>query len=97
MMKPGLLISISFALALALGLSLVWLNIERVDLAYELRSLKTRRAELVVLNDKLRTERDHLTSPNTLRRLAAKHGLGPARPGQLRRLDGTARPGGALR
>jgi hypothetical protein len=36
--------------------------------------------------DKLEVERNNLLSPYQLKKLAARHGLGPAEPGQIRRL-----------
>jgi hypothetical protein len=36
--------------------------------------------------DKLEVERNNLLSPYQLKELASKHGLGPAEPGQIRRL-----------
>lgn len=71
--------------SLGLGLLLVWLNIERVDLAYVVR---TRLTELDKKNQyitKLTVERDNLMAPNRLRELARELELGPAQPGQIRR------------
>lgn len=73
---------------LLLGLCLVWLNIERVDLAYRIRKLEAAietRRELV---SKLEVELNNLRSPARLRGLAATYGLAPAEPGQIRRMGG---------
>lgn len=78
-------------LALVLRLGQVWLNIERVDLAYGIESLEREVSKRSKLVEKLEVERDNLLSPYQLKRLAEKHGLGPAGPGQIRRLPG---PGG---
>lgn len=74
------------ALALCLGLASVWMNIERVDLAYTLKKMEHELAERNTLADKLSVERDNLMAPYQLKRLADKFGLGPAGPGQIRRL-----------
>lgn len=50
----------------ALGLGLVWVNIERVDLAYELKSLERELQEKQEQNSKLQVERHYLLAPATL-------------------------------
>jgi cell division protein FtsL len=72
---------------LALGLALVCLNIERVDVAYELKKLQVRYDEKQSHAAKLRVERDNLLSPGRLRREAEEYGLVPAQSGQIRRLE----------
>lgn len=72
--------------SLVLGLCVVWLHIERVDLAYGLKELQATINEKEALEEKLLVERDNLMSPYRLRREAAKLGLGPARQGQIRRI-----------
>ncbi|OLN25833.1 Cell division protein FtsL [Desulfovibrio sp. DV] len=81
-------ISMAFSLALLLifGLGLVWVNIERVDLAYELNKIQHQIDEREVLSAKLEVERNTLITPSRLRELAKERGLGPARPGQIRRV-----------
>ncbi|KHK03422.1 hypothetical protein [Desulfovibrio sp. TomC] len=81
-------ISMAFSLALLLifGLGLVWVNIERVDLAYELNKIQHQIDEREVLSSKLEVERNTLITPSRLRELAKERGLGPARPGQIRRV-----------
>ncbi|MBC15783.1 conserved protein of unknown function [Pseudodesulfovibrio profundus] len=72
--------------ALTLGLGAVWLNIERMDVAYDLRKMEKeldRKKDLAV---KLTVERNNLTSPYQLKRLAGQHGLAVAAPGQIRRI-----------
>lgn len=73
---------------LALGLVLVWLNLERAKLSYRLNTLQRELRSLVEYNTKVTIERDHLLSPAELGRKAADIGLHTARPGQLRRLEG---------
>ncbi|MHC1789891.1 hypothetical protein [Solidesulfovibrio sp.] len=81
-------ISMAFSIALLLifGLGLVWLNIERVDLAYELNKMQRQIDEMEALSAKLEVERNTLITPSRLRELARDCGLGPARPGQIRRV-----------
>lgn len=73
-------------LALGLGLASVWMNIERVDLAYTLKKMERDLGDKTALAAKLELERDNLSSPYQLKRLAEKYGLGPAGPGQIRRI-----------
>ena len=81
-------ISMAFSIALLLifGLGLVWVNIERVDLAYELNKIQRQMDEVEALSAKLEVERNTLTTPSRLRELARERGLGSARPGQIRRV-----------
>ena len=81
-------ISMAFSLVLLLvfGLGLVWLNIERVDLAYAITQMQKNIDEAEALTAKLEVERNTLVTPSRLREQAKDHGLGPARPGQIRRV-----------
>lgn len=72
---------------LALGLGLTWVNIERVDMAYELKRLQTEIDTQEALISKLEVERNTMLTPERLRVLAAQYGLTQARPGQIRRLS----------
>ncbi|WP_092116983.1 hypothetical protein [Desulfonatronum thiosulfatophilum] len=71
---------------LVLGLLLVWINIERVDLAYELKQLQTELEQKTNLQAKLEVERMNLLSSSRLRSLAEESELRQARPGQIRTL-----------
>ncbi|WP_034633722.1 hypothetical protein [Maridesulfovibrio bastinii] len=71
--------------ALILGLVSVWLNIERVDKAYEFRRMERELNEKKALATKLEVERDNLLSPLRLRKLAKEYGYGPASQGQIRK------------
>lgn len=77
--------SVAGLMTLLLGLSVVWMNIERVELAYGLKRLQTKYNAAEALSSKLRLERDNLRSPYRLRKLAEKYGLHPAKPGQIRK------------
>ncbi len=72
--------------ALSLGLGAVWLNIERMDLAYDLRKMEKSLGQKEDLAVKLRVERNNLVSPYQLKILARQHRLGVAAPGQIRRI-----------
>lgn len=82
-------LSMAFSLLvlLALGLALTWVNIERVDMAYELKRLQTDIDSQQALIGKLEVERNTLLTPERLRTLAREYGLNHARPGQIRRLS----------
>jgi hypothetical protein len=73
---------------LLLSLSSVWLNIERMDLAYDLSKLEKELGNRTALASKLELERNNLISPYRLKRLAATYGLGPVGPGQMRLMTG---------
>lgn len=75
--------------ALSLGLGAVWLNIERMDMAYDLRKMEKSLNQKEALAVKLSVERNNLVSPYQLKRLAGKLDLGVAAPGQIRRITDT--------
>ncbi|QJB55393.1 hypothetical protein [Pseudodesulfovibrio sp. zrk46] len=75
--------------ALTLGMGAVWLNIERMDLAYDLRKMEKSLGQKEDLAVKLAVERNNLVSPYQLKKLAGRHGLGVAAPGQIRRIADT--------
>ncbi|QGY40119.1 hypothetical protein GM415_08265 [Pseudodesulfovibrio cashew] len=72
--------------ALTLGLGAVWLNIERMDLAYDLRKMEKSLGQKEDLAVKLTVERNNLVSPYQLKELAGRQGLRVAAPGQIRRI-----------
>jgi len=74
----------SLLLMLVFGMGLVWLNIERVDMAYEITRLQGDIDQATALSAKLEVERDTLITPGRLRELAVQFGLGPAKSGQIR-------------
>ncbi|BDQ33694.1 hypothetical protein [Pseudodesulfovibrio portus] len=73
-------------MALSLGLGAVWLNIERMDMAYDLRKMEKSLGRKEDLAAKLAVERNNLVSPYELKKLAGRLGLGVAAPGQIRRI-----------
>ena len=84
-------VSMAFSLILMLvfGLGLVWLNIEKVDLAYDFNTMQKQIDEKETLIAKLEVERNTLITPGRLREVARQYGLGPAKPGQIRRVSAT--------
>lgn len=76
-----------FFSTIGLGLALVWVNIERVDSAYELKSLERQYQEKMEQNSKLQVERHYLLAPATLRRRAEQAGLHPPSRDQIRMLE----------
>ena len=79
-------VAVMGSLSLALGLGVVWCNIERMDLAYDLKDLQEEREDVGSIMTRLEMERNNLLSPHRLRAKAAELGLGPAGRGRLRRL-----------
>lgn len=77
-------VGLVFVVTIILGLGLVWVNIERVDLAYELKTLDRELQEKQEQNSKLQVERHYLLAPATLRDRAEKAGLRPPRRDQIR-------------
>jgi cell division protein FtsL len=77
-------VGLMFVVTIILGLGLVWVNIERVDLAYELKTLDRELQEKQEQNSKLQVERHYLLAPATLRDRAEKAGLRPPRRDQIR-------------
>jgi hypothetical protein len=88
---------ISVTILVALALALVWLNIERTKLAYRVRVLQNEVARTTDLNARLSIEREHLLSPHELGRNAERMRLGPARPGQIRRIQNSEPDGDGLK
>ncbi len=84
---------VSGLLLVALGLTLVWLNIERTKLAYNLQVLQREGEKRLELNAKLAVEREHLLSPYVLGKKADAMGLHTPQSGQIRRM-GAARTNG---
>lgn len=85
----ALTLGFSVLTLLALGFGLTWVNIERVDMAYELKRIQTEIDSQEALISKLEVERNTLLTPERLRILATQYGLTQARPGQIRRLSMT--------
>lgn len=85
------------ALALVLGLGLVWCNIERLDLAYEMKVTSEKLSASEEVAAKLEIERDNLVSPHRLRALARKYGLKPAGQGRMRQLAPADKENGGVR
>lgn len=80
-------VGVMFVMTIVLGLGLVWVNIERVDLAYQLKTLEQELQEKQDQHSKLQVERHYLLAPATLRDRAEKAGLRPPRRDQIRTLQ----------
>lgn len=88
MQKAGYLgVSLLFVVTIVLGLCLVWINIERVDLAYDLKRLERDLQQSREQNSKLQVERQYLLAPATLRERAERMGLRPPNREQIRMLQ----------
>lgn len=72
--------------ALAMGLTLAWCNIERLDLAYRARQLQGELDARLGLAAKLEVERASLLSPYRLQEKARELDMSPATAGRIRRL-----------
>ena len=80
-------LGLMFLLTIVLGLALVWVNIERVDLAYELKTLERELQEKQDQHSKLQVERHFLLAPASLRARAEAAGLRPPNRDQIRTLQ----------
>ncbi len=76
-----------FISAVILGLALVWLNLERVDLGYKHKARLDLLAERRSMGEKLEVEKERLLSPQILMQKARAMGKNDARPGQVRRME----------
>ena len=86
--RGGLIVLVvMFVLTSVTGFALVWVNIERVDQAYELKSLERLYQEKLEQNSKLQVELQYLLAPLTLRARAEKVGLRPPTREQIRMVE----------
>ena len=83
---------ISAVTGVALGLSLVWVNLERIKLGYAVKRESGAAEARIAHTRQLEVERDRLISPYILERKARELGLRGAQPGQTRRMDSAAIP-----
>ncbi len=81
-----LFVVMSVLMSLVLGLVLVWLSIERTDLAYSIRKMRIQLENNLALKNKLEVERDILLSPYELGREAIKLKMSDAKAGQIRKI-----------
>ena len=82
------LLIVSCAVNVALGLGMVLISIERTELGYGMRRLEGMAKERVDHANELEVERGRLLSPYALEQKALEFGMRPAKPGQIRRMDG---------
>lgn len=69
-----------------LGLGLVLVNIERVDLGYKMKQVSLSIARRQEVLSRLEVERNNLIAPGRLRRAGRTLGLREPGPGQVRKL-----------
>jgi hypothetical protein len=79
----GLGLVLLVAIPVAAGLFRVWVHNDAVQTGYQLSEAETHRTELRRLKQQLEVELAAEKTPDRLTRLAAKLGMGPARPDQL--------------
>ena len=72
--------------AFGLSLTLVWLNVQMVNMAYDMKQLRSRLQSEKTLNAKLEVERMHLVSDYRLQELATRLELSPPVEDQVRRI-----------
>jgi len=73
--------------SMVLGLLLIWLSIDRNDIAYSIYKTQLLVDDAKSHLVKLEVERDSLLSPYVLGRKAEQLGMALADPGQIRRLE----------
>ncbi|MFO7817334.1 MAG: hypothetical protein ACQES5_07915 [Thermodesulfobacteriota bacterium] len=78
----------SFFLLIILGLTRVWVNVERVDMSYELEKMREALEKNLDLRSKLIVERDNLLSSCNLQEIAREQGLKEPKTGQIRKPEG---------
>ena len=81
-----LLLIISVLFSLVTGLAMIWMSIDRADIAFNIGQLQRELNQRTALRDKLEIERDRFLAPGDLRRHAEKFGMHEAGPGQVRHL-----------
>ena len=81
-----LFLIISLLFSFSSGLFLIWISIDRTDLAYKMYKIQQSIGNGQGHTTKLEVERDSLLSPYKLDSKAEELGLTIAEPGQVRRL-----------
>jgi len=81
-----LTLAISLLFSFSAGLFLIWMSIDRIDLAYDIHKIQKNLDDGQGHIVKLEVERDSLLSPYELDKKAQALGLNIADPGQVRRL-----------
>ena len=77
---------ILFLITIAISLTKVWVSIEKVDLAYDLKKLQKEYAANLELKSKLLVEKNNLLSPYRLKRLAEEMGFSPPDANRVRKI-----------
>ncbi len=79
-------LALLLGLAFILGMAKVWVNVERVDLAYRMERLQSEYRENREVRTKLTIERNNLLSQYRLREWARDHGLSKPDEKQIRKI-----------
>lgn len=74
------------AVTFLLGLGKVWVNIERVDLAYRMQRLQNEYRENQELGTKLTIEKNNLLSPYRLKAMGEEMGLSVPADSRIRKI-----------
>ena len=81
-----LMLIISLLFTMTLGVGMVWVSIDRSDLAFHISQSQRDLASRIALHHKLEIERDRLLALGDLRHKAERMGMTAAQPWQIRRL-----------
>ncbi len=81
-----IVLMISLLFSFSAGLFLIWMSIDRTELAYNVYKVQTALDNSKGHINKLEVERDSILSPYELDKKAAEFGLVVADPGQVRRI-----------
>ncbi len=76
----------TLVLTFLLGLTKVWVNIERVDLSYRMQNIQKEYRENRELRTKLTMEKNNLLSPYRLKEIGEQMGLSAPRDSQIRKI-----------
>lgn len=84
--RPWGWLAIVLALTFLLALAKVWVNIERVDLSYQMQRLQNQYQENQELRTKLTIEKNNLLSPYRLKELGEAMGMSTPADSQIRKI-----------
>ncbi|MFO7728988.1 MAG: hypothetical protein R6X11_11735 [Desulfonatronovibrio sp.] len=79
-------LTMTLVLTFLLGLTKVWVNIERVDLSYRMQNIQKEYRENRELRTKLTMEKNNLLSPYRLKEIGEQMGLSAPRDSQIRKI-----------
>ncbi|MFP4084535.1 MAG: hypothetical protein ACLFP9_06265 [Desulfonatronovibrio sp.] len=79
-------LTVTLVMTFLLGLTKVWVNIERVDLSYRMQKIQEEYRENRELRTKLTMEMNNLLSPYRLKETGEQMGLSAPRDSQIRKI-----------